>query len=83
MKPQYKSRIVAFIDGCIFELARFNRGLTNYDIRFVTRGLSAPWWVERTLNRNETITPRWQAPLSPESHRMRAAHARTAKHAAV
>lgn len=76
MSPRYKSRIMAVIDGCVFEVARFRRGLTNYDIRYCTRHLSAPWWIEKTLNRHETITSRWSPPgASALAHSQRAGHA--------
>lgn len=63
MTTPYKSRIVALIGDCQIEIARFKRGLTNYDIRYWTRDLSAKWWIERTTAARETITPRWEPPV--------------------
>lgn len=76
MKPLYQSRIMALIDGCLFEIARFRRCPTLADVRGITNDLSAKWWMEKTLGRQDTITSRWIPPASAEAHRVRAGHAR-------
>lgn len=81
MKLPYQSRIMAVIDGCLFEIARFRRCPTHADVRGITDGLSAQWWIERTLNRFETITPRWSPPdASPSASRARITEARKFRH---
>lgn len=77
MTLPYKSRIVAFINGEPFELARFRRAPSSCDIRLITRSLSCMWRHEKTLRDYETITSRWSHPGgSAGAANARAAHAR-------
>lgn len=65
MTIPYKARIVCQIGGDVFELARFKRNVSSYDIRFCTRNISSPWRIERPMRDDETITARW----NPQSGR--------------
>jgi hypothetical protein len=40
------------------EIVRFHRPIYHSDETFWTEGLTTPWWWERPLSDNETITSR-------------------------
>lgn len=58
MKPQYRSRICALINGTVIELARFRRALCASDWNFWSADRNCECWVERPLLDRETITAR-------------------------
>lgn len=54
----YRHRLVTLILGEPMEIVRFHRAIYHSDESFWTEGLTTPWWWERPLSDNETISSR-------------------------